>query len=107
MEYHDAVHMAAQLGRLDLASALFAAVGLCLAIFGLIGYGHIRFKCSEIAREEAEKIAGAIAEKAANEYIVRELPEIIKEYTNFSSDAVNSDTADAIANAQGELGKEG
>lgn len=51
----DAIQMALQLGRLDLASALLGAVAVVLAILGLLGYNQVASRSREVARDEARR----------------------------------------------------
>ncbi|MBX3582536.1 MAG: hypothetical protein KF810_11615 [Rhizobiaceae bacterium] len=54
-KYTDAIHMAAQLGRLDAVTTLIAVIGLALAL-GAFGWGAVVWRhASAIARETAEK----------------------------------------------------
>lgn len=74
----DALQLSTQMGRLDFLSALLGSISALLAVFalmlglfGLLGYGHIRWQsgkiAAEIAREEAARIAREDAAKVARE----------------------------------------
>lgn len=66
--YHDAMHMAVQLGRLDIVSALLGLIGILLAVFGVLGFGYIKSKAEQEARNAAEQ------------YVKDESPKIIREW---------------------------
>ena len=101
--YHDAVHMAAQLGRLDLVSALIAIIGIALVVGGLFAYFDIRATAKRIARDEARSLAQELVERRANEYLQAELPGLLEEYSYlFGSGSTSDDEADEIAEAQEE-----
>ncbi|WP_316975924.1 hypothetical protein [Shumkonia mesophila] len=92
--------MAAQLGRLDLVSVLLAIVAILLAIGGFVAFFNVR----GIARRHAEEEAREVAEKAANDYLQREMPLIIKEYGELFENAGADKQADEIAEAQEKSG---
>ena len=76
----DAVQAAVELGRLDLASALIALVGLIVAIFGLIGFFEIRSRAKAVAREEARRetkkiVPNHLADSVTK--VLRENPDIL------------------------------
>lgn len=52
-----AVKAALELGRLDYMSSLLAAIGVLIAIFGLIGYLNVRFSAKRVAEDEARATA--------------------------------------------------
>jgi len=68
--YYDAMDAAAQLGRLDIVSALLGIIGVLLAIFGLVGFGYIRSK----AEQQAQNTAREVTEK--------EVPKIVANWLN-------------------------
>jgi hypothetical protein len=53
----DAIHLAGQLGRLDLVAVLLAVFGLVAIFGGLFGLGYVRGQTYAIAKAEAERIA--------------------------------------------------
>lgn len=99
-QFNDAVHVAAQLGRLDFISALMAITAILLALIGVCAFFSIRRDAKITAKETAEEIAAGVAERTANAYMQAKLPEIIDSYRNFINDGVNRTIADEIANAQ-------
>lgn len=102
-QYTDAVHMAAQLGRLDFISALLACVGVVLVIGGVFAYIDLRATAKRIAREEARKQTEEAVERIANEYLQAELPDLLKEYSYlFGVDGASDAAADNIADVQEE-----
>lgn len=54
---------------LSLVSALLTALGILLALSGVIAYIRVKSAARAIAVEEARNTAQAIAEKAANDYL--------------------------------------
>lgn len=96
------VEFAAQTGRLDLVSLLLAAIGLILVLGGLFAFINFRSIAKAHAVSEATKIAEATAERVTNEYLQRELPDLLEEYREFfdSDDDFSDDDADEMANAQ-------
>lgn len=101
----DAVHVAAQLGRLDFISALLGII----ALFGVIGafplFWFLRRKAAEEARLAIEQHLSSMSEEIEGKAIKRLeelLPDLIKDYGNFAKDAISNDMADMIAAAQSE-----
>jgi hypothetical protein len=70
-DYYDAMDAAVQLGRLDVVSALLGVIGVLLAIFGLIGFGYIRSK----AEQEAKNTARKFTEEEAPKIVIKWLNE--------------------------------
>lgn len=97
-----AIEFAAQTGRLDLVSLLLAAIGLILVLGGLFAFINFRSIAKAHAVAEATKIAEATAERVTNEYLQRELRDLLEEYRTFfdSEGDLSDDDADQIANAQ-------
>jgi len=99
--YQDAIHMAAQLGRLDLVSTLLAAIGLVIVVAGIFAFINLRAIAKRVAIAEARDTSQEVAERVTNEYLQEELVNILKEYKDFfSSSDIASDEADNIAGAQ-------
>ena len=99
----DTIAIAAQLGRFDLVSLLLAAIGLILVLGGLFAFFNFRAIAKTRATEEASKVAEAVAERVANEYLQKELPDVMKAYREMmDSEAVTDEVADQLANAQEE-----
>ncbi|MEX0365692.1 MAG: hypothetical protein AB3N22_06450 [Ruegeria sp.] len=99
--YVDATAVAAQLGRLDLVSLLLAAIGLILVLGGLFAFFNFRSIARTQATQEATKVAEDVAERVANEYLQKELPDVIKAYREMmDSESVSDDLADQMAGAQ-------
>ena len=89
--YRDATAAAAQLGRLDFISSLLAAIGLILVLGGAFAYVNFRSLARSQAKDEAKKVAEEVAERIANEYLQRELPDIIEPYIGMMGIGENSD----------------
>lgn len=97
----DATAVAAQLGRLDMVSLLLAAIGLILVLGGLFAFFNFRSIARKQATQEAVKVAEEVAERVANEYLQKEMPDVIKAYGEMmDSDGVSDDLADLVAGAQ-------
>ena len=97
----DAIAVAAQLGRFDLVSLLLAAIGLILVLGGLFAFFNFRALAKAQATAEATRVAEEVAERIANEYLQRELPDVVKAYRELlDSDAVTDEVADQMAGAQ-------
>lgn len=92
---------AAQLGRLDFASLLLAIVSLILVLGGLYAFINFRAIAKAQAVKEARAVAQATAERVTNEYLQRELPDLLEAYRSFlDSDDVTDEDADEMASAQ-------
>lgn len=52
----DAIHLAAEVGRLDIVSLIFAMFAIMLGVAAFIGFQHIRYVSKEIAKETSEKM---------------------------------------------------
>jgi len=101
MEHNnDAIAVAAQLGRLDFVSALLAGIGIILIVSGIFAFINIR----SIAKSRAEKVAEKVAERIANEYLQREIPDIVKanqEIVKYEFDEAADELSDAQENGEG------
>lgn len=74
----DAVMVAAQTHRLDLASILLGSVGIILTVFGLVGFFEIRSKAKALAVETAKQECRSIAEGLLKDYTDDELPDEVR-----------------------------
>ncbi len=95
--------MAAQMGRLDFLSAILAAISLILVLGGVFAFLNLRALAKKTACEEAEKQAKQVAERIANDYLQKELPELRQEYKRLLQSLAADDDgriADEIADAQ-------
>lgn len=107
-DHVDAIATAAQLGRLDLVSLLLAAIGLILVLGGLFAFFNFRSIAKAQATKEATKVAEEVAERVANEYLQKELPDVMKAYRDLmDSEGVSDDLADQMAEAQDDLNLHG
>lgn len=61
----DAIHLAAEVGRLDIVSLVLALLAILLGFSALIGYWAIRSAAIAASREEASMIAKKVAEQEA------------------------------------------
>ena len=97
---YDAVRYAAETGRLDLATALLAAIAVLLALGGLFAFLEVRRSARAAAVVVAKQEAETLAEAAAVAYLERELPRLIQAYEELARNAARDEDADAIAEAQ-------
>lgn len=97
-----AIGFAAQTGRLDLISLILAAISLTLVLGGVFAFLNFRSIAKAHAVTEATKVAEATAERVTNEYLQRELPDLLEEYREFfdSEGDFTDEDADQMANAQ-------
>lgn len=63
----DSIAVAAQIGRLDIVSLIFAMMGIMLALFAFAGYFSIRAHAEQVAKSEARYISEEIAAKTATQ----------------------------------------
>lgn len=105
-DYADSIAMAAQLGRLDFASALLAVGGLALGVVavalllgGIFAWNYFHEVAKSQATIEATRIAEELAERKANEYLQDNLHVIVDAYMSMFERMVN-DRADDIAGSQ-------
>lgn len=61
--YRDALHMAMELGRLDLISAILAIIGILIGILAIVGFGYIHYRVDKIASDRADEVAKEVAEE--------------------------------------------
>ncbi|TCO72031.1 hypothetical protein [Rhodovulum euryhalinum] len=100
------VEFAAQTGRLDLVSLLLAIVSTILVLGGVFAFLNFRSIAKAHAIVQAKETAEATAERVTNEYLQRELPDLLKAYRSFlDSDDVSNEAADQMAGAQDNGGK--
>lgn len=111
----DALHVAVQIGRLDVASLGLAFIGIILAvtaIFSYFIYGHVVTRTTE---KETREIAPEIIEKFLRKQptlwltVIRENPDLIRSALHDAGVAfengkpnISGAAADAIAAASGE-----
>lgn len=97
----DATAAAAQLGRLDLVSLLLAAIGLILVLGGLFAFFNFRSIAKNQATVEAQRVAEMVAERSANEYLQKNLPDVVKAYREMMEyDGTSDEAADKMSDAQ-------
>ena len=65
MQSADAIHLAAEVGRLDIVSLILAGFGMLIAILAVAAFFEIRSKAKQIATEEARIAATRAAREAA------------------------------------------
>lgn len=94
----DSVQLATETGRLDFLSAVLACLAIILVVAGIFAFLNLRALARSAAREESQKTA----ERAAVEYLQKELPTIVKEYRKLAENAVTAEQADQLV--EGEEG---
>jgi hypothetical protein len=75
LKSQDAIHMALELGRLDLFSGLLAAIAIILAVGGVIGAGFLNWKAHAIAKAETRRV---VPESVSEVLLGDRGPEIIR-----------------------------
>ncbi|MDE0307291.1 MAG: hypothetical protein OXI87_20790 [Albidovulum sp.] len=55
--YNDALQAAVSLGRLDAISVLLAIIGIMLGLLALFGFGYIKHRAEQVAKETADEVA--------------------------------------------------
>ncbi|MBF9059105.1 hypothetical protein HKCCSP123_07910 [Rhodobacterales bacterium HKCCSP123] len=95
------VEFAAQTGRLDFVSLLLAIVSTILVLGGIFAFLNFRSIARTQAIAQAKETAEATAERVTNEYLQRELPDLMEAYRSFlGSEDVTDEVADRMAVAQ-------
>ncbi len=95
------VQFAAQTGRLDLVTLLLAIVSTILVLGGVFAFLNFRSIAKAHAIAQARETAEATAERVTNEYLQRELPDLLEAYRSFlNSDDISNEAADQMAVAQ-------
>lgn len=100
---HDAVAIASQLGRFDLASLLLTIVALMIAILALPVFSYLKFRARQAAIEEVRKITEGLhdaVEKEAISKMEEMLPTLVTQYKELGQNSVTDEVADDIAEAQ-------
>lgn len=91
----DAIHVAAQLGRLDFISISITILGVCLGIGAIFAFLYIKDRSEAIARQVSEEEFKRWSEKTAPRIITGE----ISKYREFNEGATDDKTAAEIARA--------
>lgn len=87
---------------LSIASVLLGCVGILIAISGVFAFLNIRSQAKREARDVATEIARDLSERAAIDYLRRELPSIVHEYRELGSNAAVEGQANKIADRESE-----
>lgn len=66
-DYVDAIHLAQQLGRLDLVTLIIAALAIIFGLFGLSWLNNLKNEASSTARSAAEEEARKVAKQVAKD----------------------------------------
>lgn len=96
----DAIHAAAQLGRLDIVSLILAMFGILLGLLAVFGFAEIRVRAREVAQECAETEARALMEK----FLDGDALAIIRAHVEYLLPPQGSTDGDDIALAYKETG---
>lgn len=103
--YQSVIEFAAQTGRLDFLSAVLAVLALILGVGAFPVFWFLRRRAADVAREEIKAAMENMeqrVEEAAISKMEQLLPRLMEEYGEFAKNAVEDDTANRIAQAQGE-----
>lgn len=99
----DPIQFAAQMGRLDFASAMLGGISVMLAVLaigmgiaGMIGYRQVSSQSGEIAAKTAREEAA----RAVGEYLDEKLPGMLDERLNVVEEPVNDEAAYELSSAQ-------
>lgn len=91
----------AQLGRFDLVTLFLTGIGVLLVLGGVFAFIDLKRTAKATAKATAIEEARSIAEKVTNDYLQRELPDLIEAYRAFLDDEdVSDDAANQLAEAQ-------
>lgn len=99
----DVVAYAAQVGRLDFLSAAVAVLATLIGVAAFPFWFFAHRRAEQVAKNAAEEaLKGAVerAERAAISKMEELLPTLMQEYRELAANAVDADTANAIATAQ-------
>lgn len=87
----DAVIVAAQTYRLDLASLLLGAVGIIVAVGGVIGFFEVRYRAKNVAIDTAKQECKTIAKDLLKIYTNDELPDEVRRLVESIAGDMNTD----------------
>jgi hypothetical protein len=108
--YNDVVAYAAQTGRLDLVTAVLAAIAILFVFSAFPLFFFIRHRAKQVAldaiEEEINQAETKIEERAISK-IESLLPRLIDEYMELVKNSVSDSNADQIAAAAGGQGHNG
>jgi len=97
----DAIHIASQLGRLDIVSLILAMFGLLVGIAAIFGFIEVRSG----ARDAASEVAKAEAKAHMDKYLNDEAPTIIRTYVELIIPPIQGPSGDDVADAYREREK--
>lgn len=100
---NDAVAIASQLGRFDLASLLLTVIALLIAILALPVFSYLKYRARQAAVDEVKKITEGLHEAVEKEAISKMeamLPTLVEQYIDLCQNSVTDKVADDIADAQ-------
>jgi histone deacetylase complex regulatory component SIN3 len=84
-----------------------AVVGLILVMGGVFAFVNFRSIAKAHAGAQATKVAEVTAERVTNEYLQKELPDLLEAYRSFlDSEGLSDADADGMANAQDNDGED-
>ena len=92
--------LSTEAGRLDLVSVILATISIALVLSGIFGLISIHNRSKKVAEEVAAKVAHERAEYHTNDYLQKNLWEIIISYDVFAKNSVSSELANKIAGEQ-------
>lgn len=92
---------------LSWAALMVAILTLIVALASVVSFLYFRKLAKDTAFEAASEQARTVAEQVANEYIQRELPNIIGAYRGLDTQLPDAEIADKISEAQPSDGSNG
>lgn len=96
----DVISYAAQIGRLDYVTTSLTILGIFIGLAAILSFIHFRRVAKKEAKEVSKKVAEKVAERVTNQYIQKELLEILRANAHLFNGNIGDDDADSIANAQ-------
>lgn len=98
----DQLHLATQLGRLDLVSIVLAAIAIILVFGGVFAFYNFRGVAKKAARAEVRAISQeitdsskTIAEDTAVAFLQNELPNMVSDYRDIAKNTITKENAEA------------
>ncbi|MGR0277738.1 hypothetical protein ACUM5Y_01675 [Marinomonas dokdonensis] len=110
--HSDAINIAAQLGRMDMAALAMTIISVVFALLGIFGFMHLKDRAEFIAKKTTEecfdkhkKEMTSTLEKNAVSYMEGVVPDLVSDYVELSQSGIkaeNEDMSDDIAPAPDE-----
>lgn len=91
----DALHLALQVGRLDIVSLMVAFYAIFAGVAAVFGFIEVRQRAVTVAGVAAEEEA----KRLIQDFLDNKAPGIIREHVEFLTPPMNSNNGDAVATA--------